>query len=246
MLIFVYFQVPISLVLLCSNLSVNGRRNDKAIQFSEVVLPKTLLDEYSNDTRESHREPKLLFSTGFVQSQIGDLKNRLSNLEIKTSNSSEFPEGGVPGGYETFNDAKANFTHVWSNVTNLYEKVQANRKNGQSKCSRERCDMILNKVKKVKKQVEFLQNINITVLEEMLNALKNTSMVTVVSELKTQVTELNTNATAQQVELNSLKTKVSSLKSKVSSLQTKVSTLETTTNTNTQDIDKIGNSLKKK
>ena len=153
---------------------------------------------------------------------------------------------------------------MFSNITNLYTKVQANRKNAQSKCSRERCDMILNKVKKVKKTVDFLQNINITVLEEMLNSLKNTTTVTIISEmqtqltalntnataqqaeintLKTEVTTLSTNATAQQVEINTLKTEVTTLQANITSLNTQVSSLQTTTNTNTQDIDKIGKNI---
>ena len=101
--------------------------------------------------------------------------------------------------------------------------------------------MILGKVKKVKTQVEFLQNTNITVLEELLKALQNTSMVSQISSLQSQVTAMTENATAQQAEINTLKTQVTSLESTVTSLQTKLTTLENTTTTNTEDIDKIGN-----
>ena len=100
------FYVATSLIFLGSTLSVDARRNDKAIIFSEHELPKIPLEEYSSEKNESQRTAKLLFSTGFVQSQIGDLKYRLSNLETESSNTSDFPEGGVSGGYETFNDAK--------------------------------------------------------------------------------------------------------------------------------------------
>ena len=226
------------LFLLWSSSSVAGRRNDKAMQFSGVVLPKTFLDETYNETRESVRDPKLLFSTGFVQSQIGDIRQRLAGVESK---SAQFPPAGVSGGYETFNDAKTNLTQIFSNITNIYEKIQKNRMTMQTKCSRQRCDMILGKVKKVKAEVEFLQKINITQLEEMLTSLKNSTTVTQISTMQTQLTSLSENATAQQVEINSLKTEVSSLQSQVSTLQTKVTSLENTTTINTQDIDKIGN-----
>ena len=177
------------------------------------------------DTRESgSREPKLLFSSGFAQSQIGDIIQRLDSVEYGLGG---VPRGGVAGGYETFNDAKTNFTKVFSNITNIYEKIQINRKTVQTKCSRQRCDMILGKVKKVKTQVEFLQNTNKTLLED-------SKMVMQISTLTSQVNSLIDNQMAQQVQINSLKTKVTSLESKVTSL-------ENTTTTNTEDIDKIGN-----
>ena len=44
----------------------------------------------------------------------------------------------------------------------------------------------MNKTKKVKKNVEFLQTINITQLEQMLSELKNTSLMDVVTDLQTQ------------------------------------------------------------
>ena len=151
-----------------------------------------------------------------------------------------FPPAGVPGGYETFNDAKKNFTNIYSNITNIYEKIQANRKGVMLKCSRKRCDMILGKVKKVKKQVEFLQNTNVTLLEQLVTSLQNASLVSQIVTLNAQMTKLSENATAQQVEINTLKTEVTSLKTKVTSLQAKVTTLEATTNSNTKRQDKIG------
>ena len=191
----------------------------------------------AEDDSASDRGGRLLFNTGFVQKQIGDISTRLDSMETR---SRSLPQGGVAGGYETFNDAKANFTRIYSNITNIYEKIQMNRKTVQGKCSRQRCDMILGKVKKVKTQVEFLQNTNITVLEELLKALQNTSMVSQISSLQSQVTAMTENATAQQAEIDTLKTQVTSLESTVTSLQTKVTTLENTTTTNTEDIDKIG------
>ena len=175
-------------------------------------------DDTSEDTRESgSREPKLLLSTGVVQSQIDD------SVEYGVGG---VPRGGVAGGYETFNDAKTNFTKIFSNITNIHEKIRINSKTVRTKCSRLRCDMILGKVKKVKTQVEFLQNTNTTLLED-------SKMVMQISTLTSQVNSLIDNAMAQQAQINSLKTKVTSLESKVTSL-------ENTSTTNTEDIYKIG------
>lgn len=96
----------------------------------------------AEDTISSDREGRLLFNTGFVQNQIGDIRTRLDTMEKNVSTRS-LPLGGVSGGYETFDDAKANFTSIYSNITNIYEKIQMNRKTVQGKCSRQRCDMVL-------------------------------------------------------------------------------------------------------
>ena len=90
--------------------------------------------------------------------------------------------------------------------------------------------MILGKVKKVKTQVEFLQNTNTTLLED-------SKMVMQISTLTSQVNSLIDNQMAQQAQIKSLKTKVTSLESKVTSL-------ENTSTTNTEDIYKIGTAKK--
>ena len=72
---------------------------------------------------------------------------------------------------------------VFSNLTDLYIKVQKNRADIDKKCPRTKCDKILKKVKKVKASVEFLQNTNITVLETLVDMLKNSSTATELMDL---------------------------------------------------------------
>ena len=63
----------------------------------------------------------------------------------------------------------------FSNITDVYEKIRANRRDIDKKCPRTKCDKILNKVKKVKASVEVIQTMNLTVLEQMVEMLKNSS-----------------------------------------------------------------------
>ena len=67
------------------------------------------------------------------------------------------------------------YVHFFSNITDVYEKVRANRRDIDKKCPRTKCEKILNKVKKVKASVEFIQTMNLTMLEQMVEMLKNSS-----------------------------------------------------------------------
>ena len=142
------------------------------------------------------------------------------NLISSSLNSlfSILPEGGVSGGYETFDDAKSNFTEVYKNITNIYQKVQKNRNRIASKCSKLKCVKIHKKVKKVKSSLDFLQRINVTILEKTVEMLKNDSVIELVSQLKRnmsqiqenykelndQVTVLNTNTTRDTKKINDI------------------------------------------
>ena len=84
---------------------------------------------------------------------------------------------GESGGLVSQSDSGYDETHwaLFSNITNLYSKVRANRADVDKKCPRTKCDKILKKVKKVKASVEFIQTANITVLEALVDMLKNSS-----------------------------------------------------------------------
>ena len=150
----------------------------------------------------------------------------------------ELPGAGVPGGYEIFDHASENFVWVYSNITNIYEKVQVLRKTVGDKCSKTRCDKTLTKVKKFKFEMEVMQantnssllslmsdvNIlktatNVTLLEEVLQLVKNSSTLDVLAELQqTTITQKNA--------IDTLTVKTSSLESTVESQSAKISTLE--------------------
>ena len=228
-----------------------------------AVLALTRLTEgYSVEeggASHSPRQSKLLFTTGPDLAEVRQLRERLERLEEGVLNSGRTTElqdirervtrleGGVPGGYETFEDAKKNFTMVWSNITNIYSKVKVLRAADKLKCSVKKCDNIRTKLKKVQKEVEFLKNLNMTQVEMAITQIS--TFTSTISTLQANVVSLTDNATKQQVEINSLNTKVTSLEStvtamtdnatkqqvEINTLKTEVVTLQTgiTTNKNT-------------
>ena len=187
------------------------------------------------DSSSSSREPKLIF--GASQAEISELRARLDRLEERMGAGTEAGElsdirqrvtrleGGVTGGYETFDDAKANFTAVFSNITNIYQKVKVLRAANTLKCSVTKCDNIRTKVKKINSQVEFLKNLNVTQLTAALTQFNN--LTTTITTLETSIAAMTDNATKQQAEIESLKTEVV--------------TLQTGITTNTASITKQNN-----
>ena len=73
---------------------------------------------------------------------------------------------------------------IFSNITDTYIKIQKNRADIDKKCPRSKCDKILKKVKKVKSSVEFIQKTNITVLETLVDMLKNSSSAELLTKLE--------------------------------------------------------------
>ena len=189
------------------------------------------------DSSSSSRQPKLIFGSGVSPAEISELRERLDRLEQRTGGGGEAGElsdirkrvarleGGVPGGYETFEDAKKNFTAVFSNITNIYEKVKVLRAANKLKCSVKKCDNIRTKVKKIQQEFEFLKNLNLTEITEALTQFSN--LTTTLTTMETTIAALNDNATKQQVEIESLKTEVV--------------TLQTGITTNTASITKQNN-----
>ena len=109
------------------------------------------------------------------------------------------PQPGVTGGYETYDHASSHFTWVYSNITNIYEKVQVNRKTIGGKCSRSRCDKTLVKVKKVKAELELLNSTTTSAIQE-------------VADIKEDVTELKSTTTVTNEDLKTVKTELELLK----------------------------------
>ena len=70
---------------------------------------------------------------------------------------------------------QAQFSQVFSNITNIYEKIKVNRQNIKKKCSKKRCDSLKTNIVKLKASVSFLQDTNITILETMVEMIKNSS-----------------------------------------------------------------------
>ena len=115
------------------------------------------------------------------------------------SNLTSLLQPGVPGGYETFDHASDHFTWVYSNITNIYEKVQVNRKTISGKCSRTRCEKTLAKVKKVKTDLETLNTTTTTAVQE-------------VADIKENVTELTSTSAAMSDDVEMVKTELELLK----------------------------------
>ena len=73
---------------------------------------------------------------------------------------------------------------IFRNITDTYMKIQQNRADIDKKCPRSKCDKILKKVKKVKTSVEFIQKTNITVLETLVDMLKDSSSAELLTKLE--------------------------------------------------------------
>ena len=216
----------------------------------------TMTQGFSVEEEPSNsRQPKLIFGNVVSQREISELRERLDKLEegmVGGGGGGELSdirervarlEGGVPGGYETFEDAKANFTAVFSNITNIYEKVKVLRAANKLKCSVKKCDNIRTKVKKVQTEVEFLKNLNLTEITAALTQFSN--MTAVITGLETSIANLTDNMTNMTTTITSLETSIAGMtdnatkqQAEIETLKTEVVTLQTSITTNTASITK--------
>ena len=116
-----------------------------------------------------------------------------------TDSNLTLPQPGVTGGYETYDHASAHFTWVYSNITNIYEKVQVNRKTIGGKCSRTRCDKTLSKVKKLKAELELLNSTTTYAVQEVV-------------DVKEEVTEIMSTTAVINEDVGMVKTELKLLK----------------------------------
>ena len=109
-----------------------------------------------------------------LMSRVDSLEAKVTSLEASLAilNSVD-----VEGGIQSFSGAQRNFEAIFANITNIYDKVKVNRKNINKKCSKKKCERILNNIDKLESSVDFLQETNITVLEQMVEMIKNSSAV---------------------------------------------------------------------
>ena len=64
---------------------------------------------------------------------------------------------------------------MFSNISDIYRHLRNNRDSIRKKCSKKKCERLADNVTKLKTSVNFIQDTNITVLEEMVDLLKNTT-----------------------------------------------------------------------
>ena len=190
------------------------------------------------------------------------------------------PQPGVTGGYETYDHASSHFTWVYSNITNIYEKVQVNRKTIGGKCSRTRCDKTLTKVKKVKAELELLNSTttsavqdvadvaedvtqlmltttfmnedlekvktelellkattNITMLEEVVAIVQNSSVADLLVQLQKSLASQNDQIIALQTELEIKSGQISTLESALETQSSSVSDLESSLASQTSEVE---------
>ena len=86
-------------------------------------------------------------------------------------------------------DISANFTNIYSEISNLYVKIKALRSAGNRKCSKKKCDNNRKAIKKLKVEVAFLKNINVTQVNETIVQIN--TFQTTVTDLQTSVTKVN-------------------------------------------------------
>ena len=133
------------------------------------------------ESRSSSRQGKALFSFLYVEKLVNGLISRVDSLEAKvTSLEASLASLGsvdVEGGLQSYSGAQTKFENIFSNITNIYDKIKVNRKNINKKCSKKKCERILSNIDKLETSVDFLQDTNITVLEQMVEMIKNSSTV---------------------------------------------------------------------
>ena len=132
-------------------------------------------------SRSASRQGKALFSFIFVEKLVKTLMSRVDSLEAKvTSLEASLASLGsvdVEGGLQSFSGAQRNFEAIFANITNIYDKIKVHRKNINKKCSKKKCERIISNIGKLESSVDFLQETNITVLEQMVDMIKNSSAV---------------------------------------------------------------------
>ena len=132
-------------------------------------------------SRSASRQGKALFSFLFVEKLVRSLVSRVDSLEAKVTSLetslASLSSVDVEGGLQSYSGAQRNFEAIFSNITNIYDKIKVNRKNINKKCSKKKCERIISNIDKLETSVEFLQDTNITVLEQMVDMIKNSSAV---------------------------------------------------------------------
>ena len=152
-------------------LEVHNRFNNDC--FLKIVL--------NNLSRSSSRQGKALFSFLFVEklvrslvSRVDSLENKVTSLEASLTN---LRSVDVEDGLQSFSGAQRNFEAIFTNITNIYDKLKVNRININKKCSKKKCERIINNIDKLETSVDLLTDTNITVLEKMEDMIKNSSAV---------------------------------------------------------------------
>ena len=64
---------------------------------------------------------------------------------------------------------------MFSNISDIYRHLRNNRDSIRKKCSKKKCDRLVDNVTKLKTSVNVIQDTNITALEQMVDLLKNST-----------------------------------------------------------------------
>ena len=122
-------------------------------------------------------------------------RKNLSSEDGKKSEKLDFIEENVEDRIKEISrnssdaDISANFTNIYSEISNLYVKIKALRSAGNRKCSKKKCDNNRKAIKKLKVEVAFLKNINVTQVNETIVQIN--TFQTTVTDLQTSVTKVN-------------------------------------------------------
>ena len=72
-------------------------------------------------------------------------------------------------------DVQVKFESIFSNITDIYRHLRNNRESIRKKCSKKKCERLLDNITKLKTSLNFIKNTNITILEQMVDNLKNST-----------------------------------------------------------------------
>ena len=127
-----------------------------------------------------------------IESQV---KRKNLSSEDATKSEKDFIEENVEDRMRVISrnssdaDISANFTNIYSEISNLYVKIKALRSAGNRKCSKKKCDNNRKAIKKLKVEVAFLKNINVTQVNETIVQIN--TFQTTVTDIQTSVTKVN-------------------------------------------------------
>jgi len=182
-------------------------RNYIVISFFALTLKtKCYKVENSSDDiiphRSNTREGRGLFTLFYIEKTIKSFVTRIEELEQSAQSQaskieqleqklSKLDNIDTAGGLQSYDGAQAQFDQLFARVFANDEKIKVNRQKINTKCSKKKCDRILNNLDKLETSVDFLQDTNITILEQMVDMIKNSSAIQTVVSLQNDVDTLD-------------------------------------------------------
>ena len=107
--------------------------------------------------RVSSRQDKALFSFLFVEKLTRDLMDRMDSLE------------------EAVRRDHRKMENMLSNISDIYDKIENNKKILNEKCSKNKLNRVYKTVEKLESSIELIEDTNIIALEHLVKMIKGSA-----------------------------------------------------------------------